>query len=164
MHGPGIRGRQRSVLRGRLVRRRRMNIKFDAVRARAGKCRQGLARRKRQTSGGRDAHGRKNAAFRQGCRVAESLVGRGRALVASANHRAAHVSGDESTSSKMRVGAMRMYEGVRHTCATARAGAFWNAAKTDEHLIRRSQNADGVARKPRRRAESENRWLIPLEM
>ena len=54
--------------------------------------------------------------------------------------------------------------GVRHTFATVRAGAFWNTAKTDEHLIRRSQNADGVTRKLRRRAESENRWLIPLVM
>jgi hypothetical protein len=74
----------------------------------AGECRRGLARHRSQTSGGREAHGRKNAACRQGCRVAESLVGRGRALVASANHRVAHVSIDRLTSSKMRVGEMRM--------------------------------------------------------
>ena len=55
--------------------------------------------------------------------------------------------------------------GVRRTCATASAGAFWNVAKTYEHLIRRSQNAGGVARrKLRRLAESGNRWLIPLEL
>jgi len=62
----------------------------------------------RQTSGGRESQGRKYAACRQGCRVAESLVGRGRALVASANLRAAHVSCDCPPSSKMSVGAVRM--------------------------------------------------------
>ena len=37
--------------------------------------------------------------------------------------------------------------GVRRTCATASAGAFWNVAKTYEHLIRRSQDVGRVARK-----------------
>ena len=64
--------------------------------------------RNQQTSEGREAQGRKNAACRQGCRLVESKVGRGRALVASANHRAAHVSCDGPPSSRMSVGAVRM--------------------------------------------------------
>ena len=46
--------------------------------------------------------------------------------------------------------------GVRHTCGTC-AGAFWRAAKTYQHQIRRSQYAEGVARKMRRRAEQYKR-------
>jgi hypothetical protein len=61
-----------------------------------------------QTSGGREAHGRKNAACRQGCQVAESLVGRGRAMVPLSNHRMTHVSYDCRTSSKMRVVVIHM--------------------------------------------------------
>ena len=39
---------------------------------------------------------------------ARSLVGRGRAVIAAANHRAAHASGDGLTSAEVSVGAVRM--------------------------------------------------------
>ncbi len=91
---------------------RQPRLRLAAVRSRAPWRRRGLTRRKRQTSGGREAQGRKNATCRQGCRVAESLVGRGRVLIASANQWAAHVSYDGPPSSKMSVGAVRKWRGL----------------------------------------------------
>jgi len=85
-------------------------------------------------------------ACQQGCRVAESRVGVWRTMLATSNHRSVFTSVDELTSSAP---GRHAHVGVRHTSNTACAGEFWSAAKTYEHQIRHSQNADGVARKLR---------------
>ena len=79
--------------------------------------RRGRARNTRHASGGLEAQGRKDAACRHGCRLAESLGGRRRALIAASDRRADHSACDSNLSSKpcdsilsskMYVGAMRM--------------------------------------------------------
>jgi hypothetical protein len=58
--------------------------------------------------GAAKSKGEKDAACRQGCRLAESLGGRRRALIAASDLRAAHVDCDSILSSKVCVGVMRM--------------------------------------------------------
>jgi len=79
--------------------------------------RRGLARKEPQASGGR-AHGRKDAACLQGCRLAESLVECWRVPKTPFDQQVAHVANDSTLSStpacdstlssKIFVGAMRM--------------------------------------------------------
>jgi hypothetical protein len=99
-------------VRGRPVLRPRGHLKQDVAAHVEEELGAGAktvkGRRKTMESGGL-VQGRKDAACRQGCRLAGSLGGRRRALIASSDHRAAHGSCDGRTSIKMRVGAMRMY-------------------------------------------------------
>jgi hypothetical protein len=95
--------------------------------------------------------GRKDAACRQGCRLAGSLGGR-RALIASSDRRAAHVARDSILSSKMCVGAIHSNVGVQHTCATAYSLCGLEGREDSILSIQHSQNAGGVPRKLMRRA------------
>jgi hypothetical protein len=63
--------------------------------------------REAKKSGGL-VQGRKDAAYRQGCRLAGCMGGRRRALIAASDRRSAHVDCDGPPSSKRCVGAMRM--------------------------------------------------------
>jgi hypothetical protein len=61
-----------------------------------------------ETKSGGLVQGRKDAACRQGCQFAGSLVGRRLALVTSSGSRVTHVACDSIIPSKMCVGAMRI--------------------------------------------------------
>ncbi len=135
---------------GRRAGTQRRQVNIDSTQSELGRGRRQKLRAylsptccTRQTSGDREAQGRKNAAYRQGCRLAESRVGIWRAMLATSNHREAVLLATISHQEGLRV--LRRFHikqdasgrdapvGVRHTCATACAVAFWNAAKTVEH-------------------------------
>jgi hypothetical protein len=100
------------------------------------------------TKSGGLVQGRKDAAYRQGCRLAGSLGGRRRALISLSDRRSAHVVYDSILSSRMR----DAHVGVQHTCATAHSFCGMEDCEDSILSIQRSQNAGGVARKLRCRS------------
>jgi hypothetical protein len=66
-------------------------------------------------------------------------------MVAASNHRAAHVSCDGRTSSKMRVGAMRMYVSDVHISINSVAFLQHAAVASELHAVR-SYSCDSVRR------------------
>jgi hypothetical protein len=99
---PRVLGRLRGVLRGI------SNRSHIAGREKTGRVAKTVEEQREATKSGGLVQGRKDAACRQGCRIAGSLGGRRRALIDSSDHRAAHVSCDGPPSSKMSVGVVRM--------------------------------------------------------
>jgi hypothetical protein len=87
-------------------------------------CKKPVEERREVTKSGGLVQGRKDAACQQGCRLAGSLGGRQRALIASSDRRSAHVACDSILSSKMCVGAMhcRCPTYMRHCAFVLRAG------------------------------------------
>jgi hypothetical protein len=95
-------------MRHRIVLRGISNRSHIAGREETGRVAKTVEEQREATKSGGLVQGRKDAACRQGCRLAGSLGGRRRALIASSDRRAAHVACDSILSSKMCVGAMHM--------------------------------------------------------
>jgi hypothetical protein len=149
---------------GRRAGTQRRQVNIDSTQSERGRGRRQKLRAylsptccTRQTSGDREAQGRKNTAYRQGCRLAESRVGIWRAMLVTSNHREAWTSCDDFTSRRTAclatISHQTRCEWARCACRCPtymRHGVCCCVLERGEGgrtLIRHSQSAGGVARR-----------------